>query len=260
MIGIAPDRVLTGVEFAGYGECEMCRDLGLDGRLSFAASPQFGKKVIWHYSDAPSPEGVGLRVLQRSFDGRRPGDYVLFRFTITNTRLPSVTFYAGFFGDWDVSEDIVSDAMFTELDGRLMYVTDASAGSPFVGTLLAGDYPVAGNFVYPLSTFLSLGDQQDALSGNSRRPTLEGKSDKAYIHSLGPLTLARDQRAEFWVAIVAGESHDELLANAAAAAADIARRGGQDEKPLVGPSTLTVTRQPGSSGSARVVCKRCGAN
>jgi hypothetical protein len=54
MIGIAPDRVLTGADFGGYGACGTCRDLGLDGRVSFSASPRFGKKVIWRYSDESS--------------------------------------------------------------------------------------------------------------------------------------------------------------------------------------------------------------
>jgi hypothetical protein len=140
-----------------------------------------------------------------------------------------------------------------------MYVTDAGA-APFVGTLLAGDYPVAGNFAFPLSTFLSLEDQLDALSGNTRQATLGERSDKAYIHSVGPLTLARDQSAEFWIAIVAGESRDELLANAAAADADIARRRVERQEPLADPSSLTVASRPAGRTPPRVLCKRCAAN
>src|SRR2546422_3650855 len=62
MIGIAPGRVLSGVTRRDLAACgAACRDLGLDGRVHVTASPQWGKRVTWRYSDARSPEGVGLR-------------------------------------------------------------------------------------------------------------------------------------------------------------------------------------------------------
>src|SRR5207247_9919496 len=92
---LAPGRVLSGVDRRDLGACgAACRDLGLDGRVHVTASPQWGKRVTWRYSDARSPEGVGLRVVQQSFDGRPPADYVLFDFTITNAGPATTTFHA----------------------------------------------------------------------------------------------------------------------------------------------------------------------
>src|SRR6266508_4616142 len=124
MIGIVPDRILSGISLAGQLQCGAeCRDLGLDGTVAFTPETPLGKQVTWRYSDATSPEGSGLRVVQRSFDGQPPNDYVLFRFSIQNGGAFPVTFYAGVFMDWDVGEDATDDFGFTDLGGRLMAVT-----------------------------------------------------------------------------------------------------------------------------------------
>jgi hypothetical protein len=150
IVGVRPDRVLTGISLNGYADCgPSCRDFGLDGKMSFASSPQFGKKVNWRYSDAPSPEGVGLRVLQKSYDGIPPASYVLFRFTFTNSRSVPVTFYAGVFMDWDVGQvdgDAFDDVGRTDRGGRLMYMTNFDGSGPLDGTLVFGA-PVTGNAV-----------------------------------------------------------------------------------------------------------------
>ena len=139
LIGIAPDRILSGISLAGQLECPVaCRDLGLDGTVAFTPETPLGKQVMWRYSDATSPEGVGLRVVQRSFDGQPPNDYVLFGFSIQNGGSSTVTFYAGVFMDWDVEEDATDDFGFTDLDGRLMGVTSAFETGVHVGSLLVG--------------------------------------------------------------------------------------------------------------------------
>ncbi len=223
IVGMRPDRVLTGVDLEGYAECGVCRDLGLDGKVSFAASPQFGKKVLWRYSDATSSEGVGLKVLQKSYDGVPPSDYVLFRFIFTNSGPATITFYAGIFADWDIGDDPFDDVGATELDGRLMYMTDATPGGVFAGTLLLGA-PVSGNAV--LTDFgQSTATQVAALAGDFTIPAALDPGDHRYIHALGPIILKRGAVGAIWAAVVAGETRDQLLANAAAAAADVAKRG-----------------------------------
>src|SRR2546422_769954 len=44
------------------------------------------------------------------------------------------------------------------------------------------------------------------------------------LHGIGPITLARGKKADLWVAVVAGENHSQLVANATAADADIGKR------------------------------------
>jgi hypothetical protein len=90
---------------------------------------------------------VGLKVLQKSYDGVRPASYVLFRYTFTNSGRTTLTFYAGAFMDWDVGNadfDAFDDVGATERNGRLMYMTDAGGAGPADGTLIFGA-PVAGN-------------------------------------------------------------------------------------------------------------------
>jgi hypothetical protein len=228
LIGIAPDRVLSGVSMRGQADCgATCRDLGLDGQVRFKASPEQGKEVTWQYSDARSQDGVGLRVVQQSFDGQPPADYVLFRFAITNGGRSRISFHAGFFGDWDVGDNPEDDIGFTEMGGRLMYQTNGAESQPkdpYIGTLLIGDAPSTGSFFFRKETLLSLAEQVDALAGRVVQPRSDLAGDNRYIHGAGPFTLGDEESTELWVALVAGNTREQLLATADAAAADIASR------------------------------------
>lgn len=230
MIGIAPDRILSGADLAGQLNCEACQDLGQDGVVQFTPETPRGRIVTWRYSDAASPEGVGLRVLQRSFDGQPPHDYVLFQYSIQNASPGTLTFYAGAFADWDVDDGAFDDRGFTEMNGRLMAVTSTSESGIHVGTLLLGA-PISGtsfwDFVNAPAPFPTA-QQFQALSGGIQVPEI-GAGDTHYIHGAGPITLKRGQKATISIGIIAGEDRDQFLANAQAAAADVARRQGQPE-------------------------------
>jgi len=230
IVGIRPDRVLSGVSIDGFAQCApMCRDFGLDGRMSFTSAPPVGTKVTWHYSDAPSVEGVGLKVVQKSYDGVPPADYVLFRFTFTNSRATTATFFAGMFADWDIDDDAFDDVGATDLGGRLMYMSNAGGGTA-AGSLILSTAPVSGttfftDFGQSMATFVA------ALAGDFSVPFVGTPGDHRALHAVGPITLRRDKSAEVWIAIVAGEDPSQLLANAAAATADVARRRGTDDGP-----------------------------
>ncbi len=253
VVGLAPDVVLTGFNF-GFGECgAACRDFGQDGTLKTHSLPSGGKKVMWKYSDAQSPEGVGLQVVQNSFDGKPPNDYVLFQFTFTNTSNATRTFYAGHFGDWDLDDigGATDDIGFTDLNGRLMYVTNDGETGVHIGTLLLGNYPVAGtNFrTSPPGLGLTLADQFAAISGAVTNPT-SGPQDVWYFHTVGPITLKRKKSADVWIAIVAGDDRAQLLANAAAAEADVRDRGGIRGSTSSGASAQ-ATPDPGAEVQVR---------
>lgn len=224
MIGIAPDRILMG----GGNQLDCgpeCRDLGLDGEVHYTPETPNGRMVTWRYSDGPSSEGVGLRITQRSFDGRRPADYVLFQFDIKNGGTQTVTFYAGTQMDWDIEDDVSDDYGYTEMEGRLMVTASAGEQGMHAGELLLGA-PVSGNVFYNTnigSTRFSTAEQFQALSGGLQNLSV-GPGDAHLIHGMGPISLKRGQTARIWVALVAGESREQLLANARAAAADVARR------------------------------------
>lgn len=246
MIGIAPDRILSGISLAGQLQCgAACRDLGLDGTVAFTPETPLGKQVTWRYSDATSPEGAGLRVVQRSFDGQPPNDYVLFRFSIQNGGAFPVTFYAGVFMDWDVGEDATDDFGFTDLGGRLMAVTSEFESTIHVGSMLVGA-PVSGNLFYNFNGDVlfpfSTPQQFEALSGVIRLTDI-GPGDAHYIQGLGPITLSRGRKADIWLAIVAGDNREQFLANARAAAAGIATRqqaGGEADD---GSLTVSTTQR-----------------
>ena len=255
IVGLRPDRVLTGFDISGYAQCgATCRDLGLDGRLTYASAPQFGKKVIWHYSDATSAEAVGLRVLQKSYDGVPPNDYVLFHFIFTNSSAAPLTFYAGMFADWDIGDDPSDDVGDTAMGGRLMYMTDAAPGGVYAGTLLLGAYPVSS------TTFLtdfgqSTAEQVAILAGDENAPTATDANDHRYVHALGPITLPRGASASLWIAVVAGETQAQLFANANAAAVDVARRGADAADSISGGLTLTGWSAPREGTGLDPRCK-----
>jgi hypothetical protein len=239
LIGRARDTVLSGSTLRGMATCgRRCRNLGLDARIRSASAGASGKEVVWEYSDSGGPEGGGLRVVQESRDGRPPADYVLFRFILTNVGRRTMTFHAGFHGDWDIGTDEADDIGGTDMAGRLMYQTNSDGRGPYLGTLLLGDAPVTGNFVYRAVTMPTLGEQVDALAGRLARPESDAVGDTRYIHGAGPFTLAQNQSAELWMAIVAGDSRNGLLASASAAAADIAsqRQGSAPALTQVSPT------------------------
>jgi hypothetical protein len=221
LIGLAPNVVLSGTDLNQEMECgATCRDLGQGASGHITSPSKKGKTIKWTYSDEMSGDGVGLKVVQESFDGDPPADYVILEYTITNQSKSTRTFYAGFWGDWDVSKTVLEDIGFTELDGRLMYMMGDGIS---VGTLLLGDAPVSGNFFYNRTTTtipIPLIDQVRALRGDLRRNGI-GPGDNRVIHAMGPITLKHNKKAEVRFAIVAGESRAELLANAEAAAADV---------------------------------------
>jgi hypothetical protein len=223
IVGLRPDRVLSANELNGYIQCGNCRAFGPEGRLHFNASPQFGKKVTWQYNDASSPQGVGLKVVQKSFDGAPPADYVLFRFTLTNSGGSPVTIYPGFFADWDIDDDFLDDIGATE--GRLMYMTNVGGGTA-AGSLIVSDAPVSGT-TFSTEFGQTTEEMVSALAGDFTNPSADEPNDHRYVQAIGPITLAPGASTQLWIAIVAGEDLDQLRSNATAAAADIAARRGQ---------------------------------
>jgi len=263
IIGIRPDRILSGLELNGYILPCDCRAFGPEGKLRYTASPAYGKKVTWQYSDAGFSHGAGLKVVQKSYDGVPPADYVLFRFTLTNSGVAPLTIYPGMFADWDIDDDFLDDVGATE--GRLMYMTNADGGVAG-GSLIISDAPVAGTSFGTLNP----GDVRtpegtvSELAGDVTNPSAPDPGDHNYVQSIGPITLAVGGSTQFWIAIVAGESLDQLRSNAAAATADVAARRGQpDVSDDVAATTVIASPQASTSKAHRAIsptCKRgCGA-
>lgn len=222
--------VLTGFDIGGYGVgCgAACRDLGLDGTLAgppAARPPSAANPVLWQYSDAGSRDAVGLKVDQRSYDPASAGDYVLVEFTFQNRRSGSLTFWAGFWGDWDIDDDPYDDAAYVYFTDRplLVQTNQGSVGS-HLGTMLLGDAPPAGYTVYADAETepRTIAWQLARLRGDQRSTFTVG--DTRSISSLGPITLTRNGKASVWLVIAAGEDETGLLANVALARADVAAR------------------------------------
>lgn len=249
IIGMRPDRILSGLELNGYILPCDCRAFGPEGKLQYNVSPKFGKKVTWQYSDAGFSHGVGLKVVQKSYDGVPPADYVLFRFTLTNSGAAPVTIYPGMFADWDIDDDFLDDVGATE--GRLMYMTNADGGVAG-GSLIISDAPVAGSSFSILNPgpVRTPEETVSELAGDVTNPSAPEPGDHNYVQSIGPITLAAGAATQFWIAIVAGESVEQLRSNAAAAAADVAQRRGQPEA-SEGIAATTVVPSAGVSNGAR---------
>jgi len=229
VLALAPDRMLTGYSARGFHQCggpaqDACVDFTARHAGHVAHQGATGRKITWTMNDEGSPEGVGMEVRQRSYDrGGQGGDFVWFEYRLNNTSKSSQTLYAGFWGDWDIGDDAFDDFGTTALGGRLMYFHNEDGTGPYLGTLIVGPAPVAGTAAYvdqqngPGSA--STARQYELASGAVTFPTTLISGDQRSYHTIGPITLAKKAKATFWVAIVAGETESELLANAEAALA-----------------------------------------
>jgi hypothetical protein len=253
-----PARTLLGADGAGEFECgDPCRDLGLESEVSFIPTGASGdrKRVTWRYSDAGSENAAGLEVIQQSLDAQPPHDYVLFRFRIRNTNPSDLRFFAGFFGDLDVEFDVLDDRGATALNGRLMYQVSENEAGIHVGTLLLGDAPVTGNYFFTFDEDpLPVLDQIRALRGNIRRATA-GPTDQRHIHGAGPYTLDGGGAADLWLAVVAGETRNQLLANADAAREHVNRM--RNTAISTAGETVTMRTVRSTTRASRPTCKNC---
>jgi hypothetical protein len=233
MIGIGPETVLTGIDNdGGYMECRFdlengCRDLGLDARGEVNRLANGGRVITWRYSDAPSGEGVGLRINQRSFDAPQGENYVLFRFTIRNGSNGRLNVNPGIFTDFDVDSLFEDEVGRKQRSGRLISQADADdPDGTRVGTLMVGESePAPGFFVHggPDFDFPSIADQIAALRGN-RTNSASTPDDQRYIQSVRTIGLAPGAETNLWVAVIAAASDAAFAEAADAAAGDIAER------------------------------------
>jgi hypothetical protein len=256
-----PARTLLGADGAGEFECgDPCRDLGFDSELSFTPTGSGDRKrVTWRYSDAGSENAAGLEVIQQSLDAQPPHDYVLFRFRIRNTGPSDVRFFAGFFGDLDVGFDVFDDRGASARNGRLMYQVSEVEGGSLVGTMLLGDAPVTGNYFFTFDEDpLPVLDQIRALRGNIRRATA-APTDQRYIHGAGPYTLDRGEAGDLWLAVVAGETRSQLLANADAAGEHVRRMRNTAISTDGETVRMTTLRSSATRTGRRPTCKSCTA-
>jgi hypothetical protein len=220
------NHILTGYDAAGYTACVICQDLGLNATVGFDHDASGARVIRWKYDDAGSSEGLGLSIVQHSIDNTGSADYVLFRYGITNTSGTPQTFFAGFFGDWDVELDGGADEGNTTLDGRLMYVTNPGETGIHAGTLMMGARP-AGHYFSNNFTLLSPDILNQIMSGSLQQRSITCCTDVHYYQSVGPIRLTPGQTRVIWIAVVLGDDLAQIEANATAAAADIQSRSTQ---------------------------------
>jgi hypothetical protein len=232
MIGIGPETVLTGIDNGGYMECRFdlengCRDLGLDAQGEVRRLENGGRVITWRYSDAPSGEGVGLRITQRSFDAPQGEDYVLFRFTIRNRSNGRLNINPGIFTDFDVDSLFEDEVGRKQRSGRL--ISQADVDDPLgrrVGTLMIGESdPAPGFFVHggPDFEFPPISVQIAALRGN-RTSSADTPDDQRYIQSVRTIGLSPGAETDLWVAVIAAKNQGAFADAADAATLDIRER------------------------------------
>jgi len=225
VLGIDPDVAISGTELAGYVACleSTCRSLGFSGKAKVRRTG-VAREITWEYSDAGSAHPRGIQVIQRSFDGRTGADYVLFRFRISNGGTRPLSFTPGVFFDFDVSPEWFSNIGYTALGGRLMVTTGHGDMGRHFGTVIL-ESPAA-NRSYFFDGFLSQAEFVQALRGDITNPAI-GPTDVHGVHGGAPVRLTPGRSSEFWVAVVAGDTRAQIIANARTALEDAqARRAG----------------------------------
>jgi hypothetical protein len=222
VLAVAPDVALAGTELEGYFFCSVspCRAFGFDGQSSVTQRNDGGKDITWTYTDAASQRPQGLHIVQRSFEGTQGGDYVLYAFRISNQGKSDLTFTPGLFLDFDVSPDFSTNNGYTELGGQLM-VTTAGNEARHLGSVIINNPSGGRNYFFQPA--ISEGEAVAGLNGGLRNSAIEF-SDVSTLHGGRTVTLKRKRSTDFWVAIVAGESRAQIIANARAAIADATAR------------------------------------
>jgi hypothetical protein len=231
IIGVGPETVLTGID-GGYLECRFdllfgCRDLGQDASGEVTRLQNGGRVVTWRYSDAPSGEGVGLRITQRSFDAPMGEDYVLFRFTIRNGSDARLNINPGILTDIDVDSTFDDDVGRAQRGGRLLSQTSTvSASGIRAGTLMIGESdPTPGFFFHGGVDFdFPLIPQQIAALRGNRSAAGDQPQDWRYIQSVRAIGLRPGGETDLWVAVIVGENDAAFAAAADAATEDIRER------------------------------------
>jgi hypothetical protein len=258
VLAVAPDVALGGTELEGYFFCSVspCRAFGFDGQASVSQRNDGGKDITWTYSDAGSQRPQGLHVVQRSFEGEQGLDYVLYAFRIRNEGKSAITFTPGLFLDFDVSPDISINTGYTELGGQLMVTTDADGTSRHLGSLIVNSPPRGRNYFF--TPTISESEAVAGLNGKASNRSIEF-SDVSTLHGGKTVTLKKRQSTDFWVAIVAGESRAQVIANAQAAIADATARQRSGNAFLVDGASVTPRSSGALAGGAKLrlgqVCK-----
>jgi hypothetical protein len=161
------------------------------------------------------------------------------------------------FLDFDVSPDFFNNVAYTELNGRLAVTTTLDEALHFGSIVVSGSgalpsYFFSSDWLIPESEVVA------GLRGEISSPEMPFPTDLRLLQGATEVTLTPDGSTDLWVAIVAGESRAEIVANAQAALADgNARRTLKDSFTPAG-SAISVSSSAASlrRGNAKKICKR----
>jgi hypothetical protein len=226
VLATASDQILSGTELEGYVTCSVhpCRALGVDGQARIARRSGGRRDIRWTYTDAGSQRPVGLRVTQLSFEGETGKDYVLYAFRITNGGPAAITLTPGVFLDFDVSPEFFSNVGYTELDNRLMVTTNLDDVGAHFGSLIIDGPGQPRNHFFNADLNIPETEMAAALRGEIGNPALPEPTDVRAVQGGNTVKLGRGKSTDLWVAIVAGDTRAQTLANARAAIADAKSR------------------------------------
>jgi hypothetical protein len=260
---MAPDIALAGTELEGFVSCSVspCRAFGFDGQPAVVERSGGSKDITWTYTDAGSQRPLGIRIIQRSFDGQNRGDYVLYAFRIFNEGTRALTFAPGVFLDFDVTPDFFSNVGYTELDGRLMVTTSAGEEGLHFGSMIMESPAARRSYFFNSDLLIPETEVVAALRGEIRNPALPDPTDVRLLQGGNSVRLKPGRSTDFWVAIVAGESRRGVVASARLALAEANIRRGSNDSFAAAPGarTMEVRSQPAARssavGRAKKVCK-----
>lgn len=175
------------------------------------------------YDDFNATNPIGIEVTQRSFSSTSAGieDYVLIEFQLTNTSGGALTgLYAGLFADYDVG-DFTMNLGDYDAATQLVHVWDNTAtNTNWYGTvaLMAAGLPVSGWNV-DVGEGANPTEANTYSSLNTFDTTPATPDDRRTMIGVGPFDLGVSETQSVWFALVAGDTENDLLSNAAAAQA-----------------------------------------
>jgi hypothetical protein len=161
------------------------------------------------------------------------------------------------FLDFDVSPDFFNNVAYTELNGRLAVTTTLDEALHF-GSIVVSGSGASSSYFFSSDWLIPESEVVAGLRGEISSPEMPFPTDLRLLQGATEVTLTPDGSTDLWVAIVAGESRAEIVANAQAALADgNARRTLKDSFTPAG-SAISVSSSAASlrRGNAKKICKR----
>ncbi len=202
------EAIVTGSPYVDVPEYE----IGWQQSVFLPFAPPFEDFDRGEVNVFSSP--LGLEIAERAF-ARDEDAFIVLDLHVTNVTDEELSgIHVGLFADWDVGDAQQNLGGFDEGTNLLYVYDDSGASTNYFGVAALGVADVAG---WTLATEGAASDASLFEGMTTEGLTLEQPQDARTVIGIGPFDLAPGDSADVRLAMVAGESREDIIASAQAA-------------------------------------------